>query len=436
LPVAEWSWELSALSSIDHDSESVPGIVANRPAILSALAAIDPAQALNVFQDGPGATRTVLDSLFSNLDQKFRGQLNSATGFVRGPIGHTPAGSIEVVFGGEASMEKAFSGSPNNPLDAKRRSYAAFAEARAPMLAGHGADPRELLTLTGALRYDHYSDFGDKTSPQLGVELRPNDVMLFRGTYSRAFRPPSLLSLYRPLTATSGTAIDPLRGNATTIVSFVRGGNPDLQPTTANFSSAGLVYSPRQIPHLDITLTWWAIHLKDGVGTPSNQTIISNEAQFPGRVHRAPPSTSDIAAGQPGPITAVDATALNFGISALAGRRKRPSASSRPQFRRRTRATTRARSYRAAPPSTAWRAQTRPDSRHSGRASLRLGGNTIRCRHMWMRDTLDPIWTMERAPAKLATIGSSTPVFATRSESFFGRPPRSLCDRLNSGSAA
>ena len=321
LPVANWNWELSALSSIDHDTQSAPGVgaLANRPAIVAALAATDPAQALNVFQDGPGATRTVLDTLFSNLDQKFRGQLLSATGFVRGPIGTTPAGSIDVAFGGESSKEKAFSGARFNPLDAQRHSDAVFAETRIPVLAASSDREKELLTLSGAVRYDHFSDFGNKTSPQLGFELRARQGLLVRGHYSTAFRPPSLLSLYQPLTTTTGTVVDPLRGNASTIASFVRGGNSDLRPTTGKSSSLGLVYSPSQIRHLNVSLTWWSMHLKNSVGTPANQTIISNETQFPGRVHRAPPSAADIAAGQPGPITEIDATALNFGALDISG---------------------------------------------------------------------------------------------------------------------
>ena len=316
---AEWSWELSALSSTDHDEQFVPGIFADRSAILAALAATDPAQALNVFQDGPGASKDLLASLYSSLNQKFRGQLNSATGFVRGPIAKTGAGSIDVVLGGEASMEEAFSGSPVNPLDADRHSYAAFAEARVPVLAALGTDEKALLTLNGAVRYDHFDDFGDKTSPQVGIELRPSDAVLVRASYSSAFKPPSLLSLYRPTTTLTATVADPLRSNAPTIVTIVGGGNPDLRATTSDSSSAGLVYSPNQIPGLDISLTWWAIHLKDGVGTPGTQTLISNEAQFPGRVQRAPPSATDIAAGQPGPITEIDATALNFGTLDVSG---------------------------------------------------------------------------------------------------------------------
>ncbi len=319
MPLAGWNWEVSALSSVEHTTDSVPGAFANRTAILSALAATDPAQALNVFQDGPGATRTVLDGLFSSLDQKFRTQLDSATGFVRGPIGRTAAGSIDVVFGGESSVEKTYSGSVLTPLDAKRHSYSAFGEARVPVLAGIGSGAKELLTLSGAVRYDHFNDFGAKTSPQAGIEFRPRDALLIRASYSTAFRPPALLSLYGPLVATTGTATDPLRGNVPTIVTFLRGGNPDLQPTTTKSSSAGLVYSPTQIPRLDISLTSWKIHFEDGVGSPSSQTLISNEAQFAGRVHRAPPSPSDVAAGQPGPITQIDGTALNFGTLDVSG---------------------------------------------------------------------------------------------------------------------
>ncbi|HUP10413.1 MAG TPA: TonB-dependent receptor, partial [Caldimonas sp.] len=312
LPVAGWSWELAGLSSIDHDRQFVPDVLANQPAIVAALAASDPAQALNVFQDGPGATRALLDTLFTPLDSHFRGQLNTGTGFVRGPIASTSAGPVEALIGGEASMEKLSSSAVLHPLDAKRHSAAAFGELRAPLPLDLGqwrsAQP---LVVSAALRYDHSNDFGSQTSPQLGFELRPGDALLVRGAYGEAFRPPSLLSLYGPQTTISGPILDPKRGNVATVVPVVQGGNPNLQPTTAHTSSLGIVWSPA--PRLDVSVTWWSVHLKDSVGTPSAQTVISNEDQYPGRVQRAPPSPADIAAGQPGPITKLDATAVNFG---------------------------------------------------------------------------------------------------------------------------
>ncbi|HEY2163938.1 MAG TPA: TonB-dependent receptor, partial [Gemmatimonadaceae bacterium] len=318
LPIEGWAWELAALSSIDHDTQFAPHVLANRPAIVAALAATDPALSLNVFQDGPGATRALLDTLFSPLDQKFRGQLNSGSGFVRGPIASTSAGSIDAVLGGEASLEKATSTAVFNPLEAKRHSHAAFGEVRVPVPMKIGEWRAEQpLVISGALRYDHSNDFGNKTSPQIGIELRPRDALLVRGSYSTAFRPPSLLSLYRPQTTITGTIADPKRGNAPTVVSVVQGGNPSLQPTTGHSSSVGLVWTP--VPRLDVAATWWSVRLKDSVGTPATQTVISNEDQFTGRVHRAPPSAADVAAGQPGPITDIDATAVNFGTLKASG---------------------------------------------------------------------------------------------------------------------
>ena len=42
------------------------------------------------------------------------------------------------------------------------------------------------LELTGALRYDHYSDFGDSLTPKVGFKVKPIDTVAIRGTYSEA----------------------------------------------------------------------------------------------------------------------------------------------------------------------------------------------------------------------------------------------------------
>ena len=46
------------------------------------------------------------------------------------------------------------------------------------------------LELSAAVRYDHYSDFGNSTTPKLGFKVKPIDQVAIRGTYSEAFRAP------------------------------------------------------------------------------------------------------------------------------------------------------------------------------------------------------------------------------------------------------
>ncbi len=51
------------------------------------------------------------------------------------------------------------------------------------------------LDLSTGIRYDHYSDFGDAYSPNLGLVYRLNEKTRFKALYSHAFRAPSWVEL-------------------------------------------------------------------------------------------------------------------------------------------------------------------------------------------------------------------------------------------------
>ena len=75
-------------------------------------------------------------------------------------------------------------------------------------------------TLQGNLRYDHYSDFGGKTTYLAGYGYQLLDTLRATASYSRGFRAPSFNELY-----------------------FPNFGNPNLQPEEATQSEVGLQYA-------------------------------------------------------------------------------------------------------------------------------------------------------------------------------------------------
>ena len=76
---------------------------------------------------------------------------------------------------------------------------------------------REVLAVQGAARYDNYSDVGSRTTWQAGLELRPVDAVLLRGTHATAFKPPTLYNLAVPPASFTTTLTDPQRGGATVV---------------------------------------------------------------------------------------------------------------------------------------------------------------------------------------------------------------------------
>jgi iron complex outermembrane receptor protein len=217
-----------------------------------------------------------------------------------------PAGPLDTVIGAEHEKSRLQRG-----MDAERQATALFAELRAPVISGsndRGAR-REVLALLGAARRDDYSDFGSETTWHAGVEFRPFEPVLLRGTHGTAFKPPTLFNLAAPNFSGSGgiPVVDPLRGE-TVVVQTISGGNPNLEPTTAESSTLGVVWSPREVRALNLSMTWWTLRIDNAINLPNAQFIINNEGLYPGRVVRAPAPP-----GQLGPIVSVDRTYINFG---------------------------------------------------------------------------------------------------------------------------
>ena len=135
-----------------------------------------------------------------------------------------PGGGLGVAFGGEHRWEAA-----NNPpvpftdtseivglgysaFSSKRRVLALFGEVTAPVT--------KWLELSGAVRYDHYSDFGDTTNPKFGFKIKPIEQLAIRGTYSEAFRAPG------PAESGGSTL-------GFTSVGIISIGDPSIKPETA-----------------------------------------------------------------------------------------------------------------------------------------------------------------------------------------------------------
>ena len=76
---------------------------------------------------------------------------------------------------------------PQDENDLSRSNVGAFIDVE--------ADITEALLLTGALRYEKYSDFGGNLSGKLAGRLKLSDMLGLRASYNRGFRAPSLAQI-------------------------------------------------------------------------------------------------------------------------------------------------------------------------------------------------------------------------------------------------
>ena len=194
--------------------------------------------------------------------------------------------------------------------DGERNVTAVYAELVAPVL--------KELELSAALRYDHYSDVGNSTTPKLGIKYAPSKQLLLRGTYSKGFRAPSSAENGVGGLAAFSSATDPLRcdlGVATACdpgqVAIITSPNPDLQPEKSDNYTLGLVFEPTA--NTSIALDYWSIKRKNEINQESTTAAIAA-----GNVARDPTTATSIP-GDPGQITAVLANYVNSASTKVNG---------------------------------------------------------------------------------------------------------------------
>jgi outer membrane receptor protein involved in Fe transport len=175
-----------------------------------------------------------------------------------------------------------------------------YAELLVPILSNlPGVDA---LEASAAARYVHYNTFGGKFTYKVGGRYTPVPDLTVRGTYSTAFRAPSISELYLGNKETDPAATDPcaditrlpggINGPAaarcraagvtgtgsgdTGLQELTRnGGNAKLQPETAKIYTGGLVFQPRPVRNLSFTLDYFHIAIDDAIGVTGTPNILN-----------------------------------------------------------------------------------------------------------------------------------------------------------------
>ncbi|AMN47868.1 hypothetical protein ACG33_12315 [Steroidobacter denitrificans] len=309
-----WEWEVSLLNTQEEGSSWTRNAL-DPARVAQALAASDPAQALNVFADGPAGSAALLSSLMAvPTVSDYGSDGTQVAAFARGAALTLPAGAVQVVVGAEWREEEILSGDfIGHPVD--RRASAVFAEVGLPLIDGAMQIPGvHGLSLQFAGRQDHYSDFGDTFNPQFGLMWTPVESLLLRISHGTSFRPPELLRLYSSRDTFPYVIVDPRRNGEVTEATAILAGNPDLDPVEGESSTVGFVFTPQGQPGLRLTGSYWRIKLKKRVEVFLPELVLANEARFPGRVVRDDPSPADAALGLPGRVLSVDMSDINFGL--------------------------------------------------------------------------------------------------------------------------
>src|SRR5690606_36059467 len=94
---------------------------------------------------------------------------------------------------------------------------------------------------------------------------------------------------------------------------YAYGGNPDLQPESTDSTNIGLIFRPRWLPGLRVSVDYLKSERENAIHQLAfAQAAVDLEADLPGRIHRGPPD------GHPsgvGPITFVDHSYANLRLT-------------------------------------------------------------------------------------------------------------------------
>lgn len=161
-----------------------------------------------------------------------------------------------------------------------RNRWATAAELRMPL--------HETVNLSVAGRYDQYRYSGHtigKATWSGGLEWRPIDTLLVRGSYGTAFRAPDLHYVFagpgndetsaEDLYNCRADAADDCADYERNVIRS-RSGNRELDPETSTSWSAGFVWSPAA--GLDLSADWFNIDMRDQVQDMDVRTILASEA--------------------------------------------------------------------------------------------------------------------------------------------------------------
>src|SRR5262249_1570418 len=207
-------------------------------------------------------------------------------------------------------------GAPSKAINGQFHVWEGFTELRLPLIDEKpGA---YLLSLDAGYRYSSYTEGFNTNTYKIGIEWAPIKDVRLRGGYNRGVRAPNLDELFEPAVVGAGGTADPCWGpnpslslqacentgvtagqykhigvNPAAQINTQVGGNPDLQPETADTYTLGLVFQPSFISNLVLSVDAFSIKIKDTITSLSSNTIINNCAQsgdptLCGLIHRGP----------------------------------------------------------------------------------------------------------------------------------------------------
>lgn len=247
---------------------------------------------LNPFNVASASAAVITDITNYESAQDTKQQLFVARSIVDGPLFALPGGDAKIAVGAEYQQNKADSrlatgvvGLVNSTsyLKASRNAKSVFAEVSLPVTT--------FADISGSVRYDDYSDFGNTTNPNIGLSLKPASWLKLFGHWNTSFNAPTAIDdlaiatgryvcgIYTPgSTNPAQRPTDPLGRDTSkqgSCAVVLQGSGPGLRPQTADSWAVGFEATPGS--GVRFGGEFYSIDLKNALGTvnPSNLATYS-----------------------------------------------------------------------------------------------------------------------------------------------------------------
>jgi outer membrane receptor protein involved in Fe transport len=309
---------------------------------------------INIFGEGNITPEAVaflrLPTLFNTTSRTQK----LASFFVRGEPFSTWAGPVGTAIGvewrkDEGSLEAdellftgdALGAFPDPSVIGEESVTEVYAEAIVPL--AEDAFFGEYLGLELGARYSEYEHAGKVDSYKLGGDWQINSTLRFRAMFQRSVRAPNLAEAFeeqrfddgawvsfQPSNDLCSAAADPVgSGNADACIAtglpasqlgvfeaqvqfptvFISGGNPNLNPETAETVTVGVIVTPEWWPNWQVSIDYFDLNVEDEIGGLAAETACFDSANvdnlFCDRIRRDPLTFN---------VNEVDETNINRGI--------------------------------------------------------------------------------------------------------------------------
>jgi iron complex outermembrane receptor protein len=203
--------------------------------------------------------------------------------FAQGKLSDPAAG---VLCGGELACDQRFGDAASSlPYKASRTSKGLFGELVIPVL--------KTLELGTAVRYDHYSDFGNATTAKASFKWTPRPTLLVRGSVGNGFHAPTVPQVNAVLqgygvTSKKYTCTPALQAVATAHNALCQpgdrqydqlaSGNASLQPEKSRQATLGFRLEPAS--YVTFGADVWHVAIRDTFGQLTEDVVFADPARF------------------------------------------------------------------------------------------------------------------------------------------------------------